>query len=99
VNEAKGILLRQSPDDVARGVTVFHTRPSRDQVLSIFPRTVIVVTGSDDIAPGLQTSTKQADLAPHGRLHVMPECGHYVPLEWQEALNAILREVIADHQP
>jgi pimeloyl-ACP methyl ester carboxylesterase len=97
VSEAKSILLRQSPEDVARGVTVFHTRPSRDQVLSTFPRKVIVVTGSDDIAP--QTSAKQADLAPYGRLHIIPACGHYVPLEQPKALNAILREVIANLQP
>lgn len=99
VKEAKSILLRQSPEHVARGVTVFHTRPNRDQVLSTFPRTVIVVSGSDDVAPGPQTSAKQAELAPHGRLHIIPACGHYVPLEQPEALNTILREVIADHQP
>lgn len=98
VSEAKGITLRQSPEDVAQGVTVFHTRPSRDQVLSTFPRPVIVVTGSDDMAPGPQTSAKQADLAPYGRLHIIPECGHYVPLEQPDALNSILREVIAAQQ-
>jgi pimeloyl-ACP methyl ester carboxylesterase len=53
VSDAKSIALRQSSEDVARGITVFHTRPSRDQVLAIFPHPVLVVTGSDDIAPGL----------------------------------------------
>lgn len=94
VSEAKSITLRQSSEDVAQGITVFHTRPSRGQVLATFPRPVIVVAGSDDIAPGL--SAKQADLAPYGRLHVIPECGHYVPLERPDALNLILREVIAE---
>jgi len=98
VSKAKAIALRQSLEDVARGVTVFHTRPSRAQVLSTFPRPVRVVTGAADVAPGLQTSAKQADWAPHGRLHIIPDCGHYVPLEQPEALNSILREVIAEHQ-
>lgn len=99
VNEAKRITLRQSPEDVARGVTIFHTRPSRDQALSAFPRPVIVVSGSDDVAPGPETSARQAHLAPSGRLHIVPGCGHYVPLERPDALNAILRDVIAEHQP
>ncbi len=99
VSEAKSIMLRQSPEDVARGVTVFHTRPSRDQTLSTFQRPIIVVSGSDDVAPGAATSAKQADLARSGRLHIIPECGHYVPLERPDALNMILRDVIAEHQP
>lgn len=98
VSAAKSIMLRQSREDVAQGVTVFHTRPSRDQVLSTFARPAIIVTGSEDVAPGPRTSAKQADLAPYGRLHIIPKCGHYVPLERPEALNLILREVIAEHQ-
>jgi pimeloyl-ACP methyl ester carboxylesterase len=94
VSHAKRIALRQSPQDVARGVIAFHSRPSRDQFLSAFPRSVIVVTGADDSAPGPKTSAAQANSAQHGRLHIIPQCGHYVPLERPEYLNAILREVI-----
>jgi pimeloyl-ACP methyl ester carboxylesterase len=94
IRDAKLIMLRQSPLDVARGVTAFHSRPSRDQFLSAFPRPVIVVTGADDIAPGPKVSAAQANSAQHGRLHIVPECGHYVPLERPEYLNSILREVI-----
>jgi pimeloyl-ACP methyl ester carboxylesterase len=88
-------MLGHSPLDVARGVTAFHSRPSRDQFLSAFPHPVIVVTGADDIAPGPKVSAAQADSAQQGRLHIVPECGHYVPLERPEYLNSILREVIA----
>jgi pimeloyl-ACP methyl ester carboxylesterase len=95
VSDARRMALRQSPRDIARGVTAFHSRPSRDQFLSTFPRPVVVVTGADDSAPGPKTSAAQADSARHGRLHVVPECGHYVPLERPEHLNSILREVIA----
>lgn len=94
IGDAKLIMLRQSPLDVARGVTVFHTRPSRDQFLSAFRFPVIVVTGADDVAPGPAVSKAQADCAQHGRLHVVPECGHYVPLERPEVLNSILLELI-----
>jgi len=88
-------MLRQSTLDVARGVTAFHSRPSRDQFLSAFPRPVIVVTGADDVAPGPKVSKAQADSAQRGRVHIVPECGHYVPLERPEYLNSILQEVIA----
>jgi len=95
IGDAKRTMLRQSALDVARGVTVFHSRPNRDQFLSAFTRPVIVVTGADDGAPGPKVSAAQADMAPHGRLHIVPDCGHYVPLERPEYLNSILREVIA----
>jgi pimeloyl-[acyl-carrier protein] methyl ester esterase len=95
VEEGKRMLLRQSPADVARGVTAFHSRPSRDRLLSTFPLPVIVVTGADDVTPGTTVSRAQAEAAPRGRLHVVPDCGHYVPLERPAALNSILREVIA----
>jgi pimeloyl-[acyl-carrier protein] methyl ester esterase len=95
IAEAKRTALAQSPEAVARGVSAFHSRPSRADFLSAFPRPVIVVTGADDVAPGLKTSTAQADAAPQGSLHVIAECGHYVPLERSEGLNAILRNVIA----
>ena len=94
ISDAKRIMLRQSPLDVALGVTAFHSRQSRDQFLSAFPRPVIVVTGADDVTPGPKVSAAQADSARHGRLHIVPDCGHYVPLERPECLNSILREVI-----
>jgi pimeloyl-ACP methyl ester carboxylesterase len=91
--EGKRIMLRQSPADLSRGITAFHTRPSCEQFLATFHRPVIVVTGADDVAPGPAVSKAQAESAPHGRLHIVPECGHYIPLERPDDLNAILREV------
>ena len=92
IEAGKRIMFRQSPRDLARGTSVFHTRPSREHFLETFSRPVIVITGSDDIALGV--SKAQADSAPQGRLHIVPECGHYIPLERPETLNSILEEVI-----
>ena len=94
IGDAKRIALRQSLPDVARGVTVFHTRPSRGQLLSALRCPVIVVTGAEDVAPGPDVGKAQADCAQHGKLHVVPQCGHYVPLERPEVLNSILQELI-----
>lgn len=95
VGEARRMALRQSPLDVARGVTAFHTRPSRDHFLSAFPHPVAVISGADDTAPGPKASAALADLAQCGRLHVIPDCGHYVPLEKPLLLNSILQDLIA----
>lgn len=86
--------MRQPLEDVVLGVEAFHTRQSRDDVLSTFSGPVHVVTGADDVLPGLATSSKQADIAQNGYLHVIPECGHYVPMERPEALNSIIRQLI-----
>jgi pimeloyl-ACP methyl ester carboxylesterase len=95
IAEAKRILMRQPLDDVTRGVEAFHTRTSRDDVLATYSGPVHIITGADDMLPGPATSSRQADLAPNGRLHVIPECGHYVPMERPEALNSIIRDVIS----
>lgn len=96
IEQVKNITLAQSPADVARGVEVFHTRPSRDAFLPAFQKPVVIVTGADDIAPGYATSAVQAREAPRGRLHVEPACGHYVPLEKPDAIRAILAELVAE---
>jgi pimeloyl-[acyl-carrier protein] methyl ester esterase len=95
ISKAKRMALAQTPEALARGVTGFHRRPSRGDFLSTFARPVIVVSGADDIAPGPKICAAQAEMAPAGTLHVIPECGHYVPLEQPERLNAILRPLIA----
>ncbi|MCA1444580.1 alpha/beta hydrolase [Ensifer sp. IC4062] len=95
---AKATSLRQRPQDVTRGVTVFHTRPSREQVLLSLPRPIFIVTGEDDRAPGPETSSMQAALARHGHLKVVRNCGHYVPLEQPEYLNTVLQELISEQQ-
>lgn len=59
-----------------------------------FRKGVHVVTGADDVLPGLATSSKQADLAQNGCLHIIPECGDYVPMERPEALNSIIGQLI-----
>lgn len=92
---ARRIALRQAPAMLSRGVAAFHARPGRERLLAALQCPVAVVSGSEDKAPGVAVSTVQAAMAPRGRLHIIPACGHYVPMEQPEHLNAILTEMIA----
>jgi pimeloyl-ACP methyl ester carboxylesterase len=92
--EGRRLAMGHPAEDVARGVTVFHTRPGADDVLAAFGGPVVYITGAEDVAPGPVSSARQTGLARNGRLHVIEGCGHYAPLERPDALNAILRDVI-----
>jgi pimeloyl-ACP methyl ester carboxylesterase len=92
---AKRTALRQSTEDVLRGVTVFHTRPDRSDALSRLTCPVIMISGAEDVAPDPGATRAQARRAKAGVVHIITACGHYVPLERPDELNAILRGVIA----
>lgn len=88
------LAVSHTAEDIARGTSVFHTRPDLEHVLAAFEGPVVYVTGDADVAPGRESSARQAALARNGRLHVIEHCGHYVPLERADELNAILCDVI-----
>lgn len=94
VEAAKNSALGQQLKDIACGVTAFHSRQSRDQFVSECQSPIIVITGEDDVAPGMKASAELAASAVRGSLHVIPSCGHYVPLEQPNALRAILSDVV-----
>lgn len=94
LEDARHTALRQLPKDIARGVSVFHSRRNHDQFVSKVQCPVIVVTGDDDVAPGPKISAELAASALLGNLHIVPSCGHYVPLEQPNALRSILLDVL-----
>ncbi len=94
VDGAKETTLRQPASDIAQGVSVFHSRESRDRFASECDIPITVITGEDDVAPGVELSAQVAASAKMGTLHIIPSCGHYVSLEQPEALREILLDVI-----
>lgn len=95
VEGALAMMMERSIEDIVRGVEVFHSRPSRATLLPTLDRPVMVVTGEQDQAPGLRTSRDQATAMAQAKLHVMPDCGHYVPLEQPLQLNRLLHQLLA----
>jgi pimeloyl-ACP methyl ester carboxylesterase len=93
VAEAKELASRTSVEHIINGVKAFHTRPSRFQMLGQLDCPVICVSGEHDIAPGPEVTKMQAKTAPNGHYIEVPDCGHYVPLEKPDILNAILDEL------
>ena len=96
IHAAKQVFLQQSAEEIFRGIKAFHTRESRDDILKSLHKPITVITGAEDVAPDPAVSLAQADVAVSGRLETVSHCGHYVPLEKPDALNAILRGIIAE---
>jgi pimeloyl-ACP methyl ester carboxylesterase len=97
IDAAKTTTLRHPASDIATGVAVFHSRKSSDRFAAECTIPITVVTGEEDLAPGVEVSKNVAGSAQTGSLHVVPRCGHYVSLEQPEALREILCEVVAAH--
>ena len=95
VERARQGAMNRHPADLARGVSAFHARRSRADMLASFGGPVLVVTGQHDTAPGIATSERQAAMARNGTLHVIPGSGHYVPLERPDAMTALLSDLLA----
>lgn len=93
-NDARISAIHQRPGDIVRGVTAFHTRRSLKQIVPKIQSPIIVVSGREDIAPGEKKSVELAQTAARGSLHLIPSCGHYVPLENPKALRLILNKAI-----
>jgi pimeloyl-ACP methyl ester carboxylesterase len=92
--DARRIATRLSAEEIASGVTGFHTRVDRADLLPTLSCPILCICGDHCGTPGLAKMTAQANAASDGRLIIIPDCGHYVPMEQPDALNAILRSLI-----
>ena len=88
---------RRTIDELVDGTTAFHSRPSRQDLLKTFPGQIIFVSGALDIAPGVDATCKQSQMAKHGSCHIIQECGHYVPLEAPDRLNTVLKRELSGY--
>lgn len=93
---AKEIALDQSVGGLIHGLNAFYTRKSRENVVMNSTVPIHVVTGDRDELPGLNYSRRLAGLSENACLHVIEDCGHYVPMMRPKALNRLISNVIND---
>ncbi|MDA7967211.1 alpha/beta hydrolase [Ruegeria sp.] len=93
---AKEIALDQSPEALTRGLDAFYTRSSCEHLVMESTIPIHVVTGDRDELPGLSYSRRLAELSVNARLHVIKDCGHYVPMMQPMALNNLIADVVGD---
>ncbi|MBL4907253.1 MAG: alpha/beta hydrolase [Sneathiella sp.] len=98
LEKAKKNALSQDVQLLANGITAFHTRPSRGQYLADIKVPVAVVTGEEDVAPGLEVSAMQCASVKNSTLHIIPKCGHYVPLEQPQVIRKIILSLLEAYE-
>jgi pimeloyl-ACP methyl ester carboxylesterase len=92
VQRARDIASSLAVDDVIRGVRVFHGRPDRSAFLEDLHVPVLVVSGEHDRNPA-QGAQLAATLR-SGAFRVVPNAGHYVPIEQPALLMEILQHAL-----
>jgi 3-oxoadipate enol-lactonase len=68
---------------------------SLDQAIASLTCPTLVVAGADDASAPPAAGQQIVDRMGHARLVVLPDCGHFPPLEHPEAFNALLRDFLA----
>jgi pimeloyl-ACP methyl ester carboxylesterase len=93
---AKEIALDQPEEGLVNGLHAFHTRNSREKLVAESSIPMHIVTGDRDELPGLSYSQRLAELSDKAHLHVIADCGHYVPMMQLMALNCLIDDVIRE---
>jgi pimeloyl-ACP methyl ester carboxylesterase len=93
--EVRRLALDQDVDDVIRGVRAFHDRRDLTDFARAWPKPLVVVSGDQDRTPPPSTAARIAATGPHRRFHLVPGCGHYVPLEHPTTLHTLLAPALA----
>lgn len=90
----RALTLSQTPEELIRGVSVFHCRPDRTSFLQGWPGPVTIVTGEHDINPPAAQIT--ANRLRQGSFVLLEGVGHYAPAEAPAALAAVVARATRD---
>jgi pimeloyl-ACP methyl ester carboxylesterase len=91
---AEAIAMEQRTEDVIRAVQVFHGRPDAADVVARWRKPLLVIGGDKDGFVSMRKLTAIAARAPHDRLHVMRDCGHFASMERPTEFNAVLSDFV-----
>ncbi len=81
----------QGPAGVSNAIAMLRDRPDRLGLLPTLTMPTLVVVGELDAVTPLSDAQHMASALPHARLHVVPGCGHLVPMEQPQHFNDLIR--------
>lgn len=83
--------LSRASANVLRATAFYQTRPFLNQIT----HPTCLLWGEDDAVVPVRECDTLADLLPNVQeIHKLPQCGHVLPLEHQEAFQAIMRRFL-----
>jgi pimeloyl-ACP methyl ester carboxylesterase len=90
--EVHGWMLDQPPGALVADLVAMRDRPDSSQTLAALKVPVLVVAGEEDPIIPLAEAEAMVGMARQGRLMVVGNAAHLVPVEQPEAVNQALRE-------
>ncbi|WP_447002189.1 alpha/beta fold hydrolase [Saccharothrix isguenensis] len=82
--------------DVAWVQRAVADREAAHDVLAGFASPAVVLVGAEDELVSADDARRAAGSLPHGRLRIVPDAGHLLPLEAPDAIRHTLESLLAD---
>ena len=86
--------LRVGPEAFLEQLGLLRSRPDSRPVLAAYSGPLTVLVGEDDTVTPPRLAEEMKVLAPHAQLRVIPNTGHYLPLDAPQAVSDALREPV-----
>ena len=84
--------LRVGPDIFLEQLALLRSRPDSRPTLADYTGPLTLLVGQDDTVTPPRLAGEMQALAPQARLRVVPNAGHYLPLDAPQAVSEALRE-------
>ncbi|HEX2092218.1 MAG TPA: alpha/beta fold hydrolase [Longimicrobiaceae bacterium] len=85
-----GIMSATPPEGAAAALRAMARRPDSRDTLRGFVGPVLVVVGEEDAITPVEEARGMAEVAPGGRVEVVPGAGHMAPVEQPDTVAAVL---------
>jgi 3-oxoadipate enol-lactonase len=90
-------LIRQDRTFHARLWDMVATLDMEAQISAVTVPTLVIVGADDPSAPLAAGQLIAHQIGDDAKVAVLPDCGHFPPIEFPESFNALLRDFLAMH--
>jgi pimeloyl-ACP methyl ester carboxylesterase len=84
-------------DVFAAQLNVLAERPDSLEVLASYLRPTLILGGENDLPCPPEHQKLMADTAVNSELHILPQCGHFAPLEQPQKIARFINQWINKH--